>query len=121
MDLLERIERTIDELRPYVSSHRGSVEVIDFDPVDGRLLVRMGGTCVGCAASTVTLKQGLEVRHTQSLKSGEVPLRNAVGGHHDVLVVAHVVDCHIARAIPGEEILAAGGGELQFHGTSITR
>ena len=61
-DVLERIERTIDTLRPYIASHRGSVEVIDFDAGDGTLLVRLGGTCHGCAASTVTLKQGLESR-----------------------------------------------------------
>ncbi|HEY4099251.1 MAG TPA: NifU family protein [Gemmatimonadales bacterium] len=60
--LFERIERTIDELRPYIASHRGSVEVIDFDVAAGRLLVRLGGHCAGCAASTVTLKQGLESR-----------------------------------------------------------
>jgi Fe-S cluster biogenesis protein NfuA len=64
-DILDRIERTIDTLRPYIASHRGSVEVIDFDAADGELLVRMGGTCHGCAASTVTLKQGLEARLRQ--------------------------------------------------------
>lgn len=62
VDLFTRIERTIDEMRPYIASHKGSVEVIDFDSLDGRLLVRLGGTCVGCSASTVTLKQGLEQR-----------------------------------------------------------
>jgi Fe-S cluster biogenesis protein NfuA len=61
-DLLERIERTIDEMRPYIASHKGSVDVVDFDALDGRLIVRLGGTCVGCSASTVTLKQGLEQR-----------------------------------------------------------
>ncbi|HEX6643201.1 MAG TPA: NifU family protein [Gemmatimonadales bacterium] len=64
-DILDRIERTIDTLRPYIASHRGSVEVIDFDAADGILLVRMGGTCHGCSASTVTLKQGLEARLRQ--------------------------------------------------------
>ena len=64
-DILDRIERTIDTLRPYIASHRGSVEVIDFDAADGVLLVRMGGTCHGCSASTVTLKQGLEARLRQ--------------------------------------------------------
>jgi Fe-S cluster biogenesis protein NfuA len=64
-DLMSRIERTIDTLRPYIASHRGSVEVIDFDPADGVLLVRMGGHCNGCAASTVTLKHGLEHRLRQ--------------------------------------------------------
>ena len=61
-DLLSRIDRTIDEMRPYIASHKGTVEVIDFDATDGRLLVRFGGTCVGCSASSVTLKQGLEQR-----------------------------------------------------------
>ena len=64
-DILDRIERTIDTLRPYIASHRGTVEVIDFDAADGVLLVRMGGTCHGCAASTITLKQGLETRLRQ--------------------------------------------------------
>ena len=67
MDLLERIEHTIDDLRPYIASHRGSVEVVDFDPVDGVLSVRMGGTCVGCAAASVTLKHGLELRLRQAV------------------------------------------------------
>jgi len=62
MDTIERIERTLDTLRPYISSHRGQVEVIDFDEQEGRLLLRLGGTCHGCSASTVTLKQGIELR-----------------------------------------------------------
>lgn len=61
-DILERIERTLDTLRPYISSHRGSVEVVDFDEQEGTLLLRLGGTCHGCSASTITLKQGIETR-----------------------------------------------------------
>jgi Fe-S cluster biogenesis protein NfuA len=62
MDTIDRIERTLDTLRPYIASHRGHVEVVDFDEGEGVLLVRLGGTCQGCAASTVTLKQGIESR-----------------------------------------------------------
>ena len=62
MDTIERIERTLDTLRPYIASHRGHVEVVDFDEQEGMLLLRLGGTCHGCAASTITLKQGIEVR-----------------------------------------------------------
>jgi Fe-S cluster biogenesis protein NfuA len=62
MDTIDRIEQTLDTLRPYIASHRGQVEVVDFDERDGVLLVRLGGTCHGCAASTVTLKQGIELR-----------------------------------------------------------
>ena len=67
MQILDRIERTLDTLRPYIASHRGHVEVVDFDEEEGRLVVRLGGTCHGCAASTVTLKQGIEIRLRESV------------------------------------------------------
>jgi Fe-S cluster biogenesis protein NfuA len=62
MDTIDRIEKTLDTLRPYIASHRGHVEVVDFDESEGVLLVRLGGTCHGCSASAVTLKQGIESR-----------------------------------------------------------
>lgn len=62
MDTLERIERTLDTLRPYIASHRGHVEIVDFDEQEGILLLRLGGTCHGCSASSITLKQGIESR-----------------------------------------------------------
>ncbi len=64
-DVLQRIEQTLDGLRPYIASHKGSVEVVDFDDIDGRLLLRLGGHCHGCSASTITLKQGIEARLRQ--------------------------------------------------------
>ncbi len=67
LTILDRIERTLDTLRPYIASHRGNVEVVDFDEGDGILLLRMGGTCHGCSASTITLKQGIEVRLRQAV------------------------------------------------------
>jgi Fe-S cluster biogenesis protein NfuA len=66
-DTLVRIEQALDDLRPYIASHRGQVEVVDFDEADGRLLLRMGGTCHGCSASTVTLRQGIEARLRQTV------------------------------------------------------
>jgi Fe-S cluster biogenesis protein NfuA len=62
MDTIDRIERTLDTLRPYITSHRGHVEIVDFDEQEGILLLRLGGTCQGCSASAVTLKQGIEAR-----------------------------------------------------------
>jgi len=67
MDTIDRIEKTLDTLRPYIASHRGHVEIVDFDEREGTLLVRLGGTCHGCAASTLTLKQGIEVRLRESV------------------------------------------------------
>ncbi|HEX7918186.1 MAG TPA: NifU family protein [Gemmatimonadales bacterium] len=67
MDTLSRIEQALDGLRPYIASHKGSVEVIDYDDTDGTLTLRMGGTCHGCAASSITLKKGIEVRLRESV------------------------------------------------------
>lgn len=64
-DVLDRVERALDEIRPYIASHKGQVEVVDFDDAEGQLVLRLGGTCQGCAASTITLKQGIEVRLRQ--------------------------------------------------------
>ncbi|HEX3275186.1 MAG TPA: NifU family protein [Gemmatimonadales bacterium] len=62
MDTIDRIEKTLDTLRPYIASHRGHVEVVDFDEREGTLLVRLGGSCHGCAAASVTLRHGIELR-----------------------------------------------------------
>ena len=76
MDVFERIERSLEGIRPYIASHKGTLEVIDFDAEDGTLFVRLGGTCKGCAASTITLKQGIESRLKQSVP--EIRLVEAV-------------------------------------------
>lgn len=67
LTVLDRIEQTLDTLRPYIASHRGQVEVVDFDEADGTLLLRLSGTCHGCSASSVTLKQGIETRLRQAV------------------------------------------------------
>jgi Fe-S cluster biogenesis protein NfuA len=67
VDVMDRIESALDGLRPYIASHKGRVEVVDFDPDVGTLLVRLGGTCQGCSASTITLKHGIERRLRESV------------------------------------------------------
>ena len=37
MSILDRIEQTLDTMRPYIASHKGHVEVVDFDEHDGVL------------------------------------------------------------------------------------
>jgi Fe-S cluster biogenesis protein NfuA len=71
-DILSRIEQTLDTLRPYIASHRGQVEIVDFDEADGVLLLRLAGTCHGCSASSVTLRQGIEARLRQMVPEVKV-------------------------------------------------
>lgn len=51
-------ERALEDIRPYIHSHDGEVEVLDV--VDGVVHVRLSGACSGCSASAITLQQGVE-------------------------------------------------------------
>ena len=51
-------EEALDEVRPYVESHGGEVELLSVE--DGVVRVRMSGSCHGCAGSEMTLRRGIE-------------------------------------------------------------
>ena len=46
------------EINPAIESHGGRIDLVDF--VDGNLFIEMSGGCQGCAASSATLKDGVE-------------------------------------------------------------
>src|SRR5262245_44527237 len=52
------VEEALDEVRPYIHSHGGQVELLGVS--DGIVELRMSGSCAGCAASAMTLKRGIE-------------------------------------------------------------
>jgi Fe-S cluster biogenesis protein NfuA/nitrite reductase/ring-hydroxylating ferredoxin subunit len=52
------VEEALDSVRPYIESHGGSVELLAVR--DGAVHVRLGGSCQGCAGSTLTLRRGVE-------------------------------------------------------------
>ena len=55
---LANVERTLDELRPYLMADGGNVEVVE---IDGPIVkVRLQGACGSCTSSTMTLKMGIE-------------------------------------------------------------
>lgn len=62
MTTIEKIERVLETVRPAIRMDGGDVELVDFDESDGVVQLRLMGHCVGCAASTMTLKQGIEAR-----------------------------------------------------------
>ena len=47
------------EVNRSIASHGGRISIVDVR--DGNLFIAMSGGCQGCAASSVTLRQGLEV------------------------------------------------------------
>ena len=47
-----------EQIRPALSAHGGSVEIVDID--NDKLFLKLSGGCQGCAASMATLKDGIE-------------------------------------------------------------
>jgi Fe-S cluster biogenesis protein NfuA/nitrite reductase/ring-hydroxylating ferredoxin subunit len=52
------VEEALDEVRPYIESHGGGLELLDVE--DGVVHVQMSGACNGCAGSAITLRRGVE-------------------------------------------------------------
>jgi len=54
----ERVGGALEEVRPYLDSHGGDVELVAVE--DGVVRVRMQGSCDGCPSSAATLKLAIE-------------------------------------------------------------
>ena len=58
----EKIEEVLGSIRPALHADGGDVELVDYDELDGIVLLRLMGACGSCPISTMTLKQGIERR-----------------------------------------------------------
>jgi Fe-S cluster biogenesis protein NfuA/nitrite reductase/ring-hydroxylating ferredoxin subunit len=58
LDVETRVVRALEEVRPYLQSHGGNVELLGVE--GGVARVRMEGSCDGCPSSAVTLKLAIE-------------------------------------------------------------
>lgn len=58
-DVTTRVERALEEVRPYLGSHGGDVELLEITP-DSVVRLRLLGSCDGCPSSSVTLKLAVE-------------------------------------------------------------
>lgn len=58
VDVETRVRAALEEVRPYLGSHGGDVELLAVE--DGVARLRLGGTCNGCPSSTVTLRNAIE-------------------------------------------------------------
>lgn len=54
------VEKVIEVIRPAIQADAGDIFLRDVDEANGIVSVELVGACVSCAASTVTLKAGIE-------------------------------------------------------------
>lgn len=72
LDDEDLVEEALEQVRPYINSHGGEVELLSVE--DGVVRVRMSGACQGCAASAMTLTRGIE----EALRAGYPGFREVV-------------------------------------------
>ena len=75
-DLLDRIEHTINKIRPYIQADGGDVQLIDYE--DGVVTVAMLGACAGCMAIDTTLNEGIQALLIE-IPVAAVHLRDGIG------------------------------------------
>jgi Fe-S cluster biogenesis protein NfuA len=66
-ELMERCETALDDMRPYIASHGGDVQVLEVTP-EKVLRLQLIGACSTCPMSMVTVKLGI-----QKLMAEKVP------------------------------------------------
>ncbi len=58
-ELIERVEKAIDQIRPYLEADGGDVRVVEIDE-NGKVTLELLGACGSCPMSHMTLKAGVE-------------------------------------------------------------
>ena len=58
-DTETRVVEALDQVRPYLGSHAGGVELLGVD-TEGVVHLRLEGSCDGCPSSTMTVKLAIE-------------------------------------------------------------
>jgi len=57
-ELLDNIEKALEEIRPYLLTDGGDISLISVE--DGTVKVQFEGACVGCNVNQMTLTNGVE-------------------------------------------------------------
>jgi Fe-S cluster biogenesis protein NfuA len=59
MNLLERVEKALDNIRPYLETDGGNVKVLEIT-ADNVVKLELLGSCSSCPMSIMTFKAGIE-------------------------------------------------------------
>lgn len=102
----ERVDRALDDVRPYLASHGGDVELVSIE--DGVAMVRLSGTCQSCASSSATLE--LAVQDAVLAAAPELVRVEAMAGGPGASPAA---------VIPVESLFRRPGGQARWSALSL--
>lgn len=79
--LEDRIEYTLNKVRPYMQSEGGDIQIDHYDKTDGTLYVRLIGACDGCSMAPSDIKDSVEVILMNEIP--QITKVKLVGKHND--------------------------------------
>jgi Fe-S cluster biogenesis protein NfuA len=56
----DRVEKSLDRIRPALQNDGGNVELVDVDETTGVVKLKLVGACGSCPMSQMTLRMGVE-------------------------------------------------------------
>ena len=56
----DKVEKSLDRIRPALQNDGGNVELVDVDEAKGVVKVKLVGACGSCPMSQMTLRMGVE-------------------------------------------------------------
>ncbi len=114
-----RVTSALDEVRPYLDSHGGNVELVGIE--EGVVRLRMEGSCSGCPSSAMTLKLAIEsaihkwapdVAEVRSEEEAPAPAPAAAGGLLQIELPRTPAPSHPAWSMAGGVPEVPGGGPV---------
>ena len=111
-DVGTRVARALDGVRPYLGSHGGDVELVGVTD-DGRVRLRMLGSCDGCPSSSVTLTLAVEsaIRDAAPEVSG-IDVEEAAGASSPSVIPVTALRSRLDAAPAGEWTHVPGFADL---------
>lgn len=107
---VEAVDHALDDVRPYLIADGGNVEVVAVE--NGRVFLQLQGACGTCAASSATMRMGIE-RCLKAAFGGQLVEVLQVGGQEDNRATPESVDMHL-NMLRGA--VAAYGGSVEVVG-----
>lgn len=108
---METVDEALEEVRPYLMADGGDVKVVEVK--DGRVLLQLQGACGSCAASSSTMKMGIERCLVAAFGDQLKEVIEIGGGAEKIPPTVESVDAHI-DGLRGA--IGAYGGSVKGNG-----
>ena len=105
----DNVEKVLDEVRPYLISDGGNVELVEIDGLVVKL--RLQGACGSCPSSTVTMRMGIERRLMEKIPEIQEVMQ-IVDEEEGLELTEENIEATLDEIRP--YLAGTGGGELEL-------